>query len=99
MSPAVGRFERLVSAPELRARQTADRLGAGAVIEPALRDCDYGRWRGRSLGEIGAEDPAGAAAWIADPSPRRMAANRSQACSPGSAPGSVRRRRRGTPSA
>lgn len=65
--PAPGRFDRLLSAPELRARQTADALGPDAIIEPALRDGDYGTWRGRSLGEIGAADPAGTAAWLADP--------------------------------
>ena len=66
-APDPGRIARLLSAPERRARQTAAALGAGAIVEPALRDCDYGTWRGRSLAEIGAEDPEGAAAWLADP--------------------------------
>ncbi|HEV2678324.1 MAG TPA: histidine phosphatase family protein [Aliidongia sp.] len=64
--PVPGRLDRLLSAPELRARQTAEAVGP-AIVEPALRDCDYGTWRGRSLGDIGAADPEGAAAWIADP--------------------------------
>lgn len=66
--PAVGRFDRVLSAPERRAQQTAEAIGPDAIVEPALRDCDYGTWRGRSLGEIGAGDPDGTAAWLADPS-------------------------------
>jgi broad specificity phosphatase PhoE len=65
--PDPGRFERLLSAPELRARQTAAALGLEAGIEPQLADCDHGAWRGRGLEEIAAADPDGAAAWLADP--------------------------------
>ena len=65
-APDLGTIARLLTAPELRARQTAGVIGA-ATIEPGLRECDYGIWRGRDLGEIGAADPVGAAAWIADP--------------------------------
>jgi broad specificity phosphatase PhoE len=65
--PDPGRFSRLLTAPELRARQTAEVLGPVAIAEPALGDCDFGRWRGRSLVEIGEADPAGATAWLADP--------------------------------
>jgi broad specificity phosphatase PhoE len=65
--PALDRFARLLTAPERRARQTAGALGADPVVAPVLRDCDYGTWRGRSLGEIAAADPGGTAAWIADP--------------------------------
>lgn len=65
--PDPGRFARLLTAPERRARQTAALLGPVAVAEPALADCDFGSWRGRSLMEIGEADPTGAAAWLADP--------------------------------
>lgn len=58
------------SSPERRALQTAALLGLDPAIDPALRDCDYGRWRGRSLAEIGAQEPDGLAAWIADPAAR-----------------------------
>jgi broad specificity phosphatase PhoE len=40
--------DRWLTAPESRARQTAEALGFVAAVEPALRDCDYGAWRGRS---------------------------------------------------
>ncbi|GGF09481.1 phosphoglycerate mutase [Aliidongia dinghuensis] len=67
LGPALGRFARLLTASEVRARQTAEALGREPIVVPDLRDCDYGRWRGRSLEEISAEDPAGTAAWLADP--------------------------------
>jgi broad specificity phosphatase PhoE len=65
--PHPGRFVRLLTAPERRARDTAQRLGPVAIAELALADCDFGRWRGRSLVGIGEADPDGAAAWLADP--------------------------------
>jgi broad specificity phosphatase PhoE len=59
--------ERWLTAPELRARQTADALGFAAVVEPALRDCDYGAWRGRSFDDVHAREPQAVAAWLRDP--------------------------------
>lgn len=56
----------VVSAPELRARQTAEALDKGHVIDPALRDLSFGRWSGRTLAEIGASEPDGLGAWISD---------------------------------
>jgi broad specificity phosphatase PhoE len=60
----LGHYDRLWTAPEQRARQTA---ALDALPVPALRDIDYGAWRGRSHEAIAAEDPQGAAAWLADP--------------------------------
>jgi broad specificity phosphatase PhoE len=65
--PRVDRFNRLLAAPERRARETAASFGLVALPEPELADCDFGSWRGRSLEQIVATDPAGAAAWIGDP--------------------------------
>jgi broad specificity phosphatase PhoE len=53
--------------PERRATQTAQALALEAVTEPALRDCDYGRWRGRSLEELQAEEPEAITSWLTDP--------------------------------
>lgn len=53
--------------PALRARQTAETLGLAATVNPALRDLGLGRWAGRSLAEIEADDPAGLAQWTGDP--------------------------------
>ena len=33
-----------------------------------LRDCDYGRWTGRSFDEVQALEPEALADWIKDPS-------------------------------
>jgi len=65
--PDPGRFARLLTAPDQRARQTAEVLGPVAITDPALADCDFGSWRGRGLIEIGEADPVGATAWLADP--------------------------------
>jgi broad specificity phosphatase PhoE len=54
--------------PSRRARETAQALGlASALVEPALDECDFGSWRGRTLEAIHAADPDGAVAWMTDP--------------------------------
>jgi broad specificity phosphatase PhoE len=53
--------------PELRALQTAEALGLGAVVAPELRDCDYGIWRGCSFEELSARDPETIFTWLRDP--------------------------------
>jgi broad specificity phosphatase PhoE len=55
------------TSPALRARQTTRALGLDAVVETALRDCDHGRWTGRSLEEIQTKEPDAAATWMRDP--------------------------------
>ncbi|HEV3156582.1 MAG TPA: histidine phosphatase family protein [Candidatus Baltobacteraceae bacterium] len=55
------------TSPALRARQTASALKLNATVEPALRDCDYGRWAGRPLEEVQAKEPEAVAAWMAEP--------------------------------
>jgi len=59
--------DRCFTSPALRASQTAEALGLYATIEPALRDCDYGRWTGRSLDDVQAQDPKAVAEWIGNP--------------------------------
>lgn len=61
------RWDRAVTSPALRARQTAEALSLDAVVDTALRDCDYGRWSGRKLADIQAAHPAEVAAWFSDP--------------------------------
>ncbi|MGX4694759.1 histidine phosphatase family protein [Streptomyces sp. JNUCC 63] len=46
---------------------TAAVLGLKAAVEPALRDLDYGTWRGRTVADIAAADPYGYSAWLTDP--------------------------------
>ncbi|WP_351222400.1 histidine phosphatase family protein [Streptomyces sp. NPDC002133] len=54
-------------APSLRCEQTTEAMGFTAVVETALRDCDFGRWDGRSLDDAAATDPAGITVWMTDP--------------------------------
>jgi broad specificity phosphatase PhoE len=63
----LGRADRCWTSPALRARQTADGLALDAAVEPMLRDCDYGRWAGRSFDEVRAEEPDAIAEWLRDP--------------------------------
>jgi broad specificity phosphatase PhoE len=55
---------RQLTAPERRARQTAQLLGLQAATEPRLTDLDCGRWRGEVLANIG---PADLEAWLTEP--------------------------------
>ncbi|MCV7100241.1 histidine phosphatase family protein [Mycobacterium palustre] len=55
---------RHLTAPERRARQTAQLLGLRADTEPRLADLDCGQWRGRTLKQLSPEDLA---AWLTEP--------------------------------
>jgi len=59
--------ERSWTSPALRARQTAAALRLTAATDPALRDCDFGRWAGRRLVDLQADEPDAVASWIGDP--------------------------------
>ncbi len=64
---SLGRIDQVRTSPALRARQTAEALGLAATVDVALRDCAYGRWTGRSLADMQAEEPDAVTAWITDP--------------------------------
>ncbi|WP_336050308.1 histidine phosphatase family protein [Streptomyces sp. CA2R101] len=53
--------------PSARCRDTGEALGLRPLPQPALRDCDMGRWHGRTLGEVATEEPRAVEAWLADP--------------------------------
>ncbi len=53
--------------PTPRSRATGDALGYTPLVQLALRDCDMGRWRGLTLAEAMAREPAAVDAWLADP--------------------------------
>jgi len=57
---------RILIAPELRTRQTAAGLGLVGQLEPALGDCDFGRWQGLPLKRLEQEDPVGLQQWLSD---------------------------------
>lgn len=57
-------FDRAVCAPELRAQQTAERLGLQAGVVPALAELNVDAWQGKSLDEV---DPGQLGVWLTDP--------------------------------
>jgi broad specificity phosphatase PhoE len=59
--------DRYVTSPALRATGTAAALKFDAVVEPMLRDCDYGRWSGHSLDEVQTQEPEAVAEWLQNP--------------------------------
>lgn len=66
-SARLGRADRIVTSPALCARQTAEALGLTGVVDPSLRECDYGRWAGRTFADVQEQDADGLAAWLSDP--------------------------------
>jgi len=60
----IGAAEVALTAPERRARQTAELLGLRAQVDHRLADLDCGRWRGEVLGGV---RPAELALWLAEP--------------------------------
>lgn len=63
----LGRVDGWLAAPAAAARQTARAAGHEPVVEAALADCRYGRWAGRPLAEVAADEPLGVQAWLTDP--------------------------------
>ncbi len=64
---ALPRHDMAFTAPAERCRGTAVALGLDAAVTPELGDLDMGRWRGRSLDEVGQEAPEEVAVWLSDP--------------------------------
>jgi broad specificity phosphatase PhoE len=64
---SLGGFDSVWTSPALRARQTAAALRLSAREDVALRDCDFGRWAGRRLADLQAQEPEAVATWIDDP--------------------------------
>jgi len=59
----------LLCSPAAACRQTAAALGPdpGLRVEPRIRDWDLGRWRGHTLDEVAAEEPAAVQTWLTEP--------------------------------
>src|SRR5471032_1223809 len=58
---------RLLCGPEARTRQTAELFGSDIEVVEALRDCDFGRWKGVRIGDLQKNHPEALAAWLEDP--------------------------------
>ncbi|MEU2162699.1 histidine phosphatase family protein [Streptomyces sp. NPDC019208] len=63
----LGAAELRYCSPTARSRGTADALGYATLAQPALSDCDMGRWRGRTFAEVAAVEPDAVDSWLADP--------------------------------
>ena len=63
LAGALPRRRRCCRSPSLRCRQTAAAAAGLTVdaVEPALAECDFGAWAGRTLDELVAERPRRAA--------------------------------------
>ena len=59
--------EAVYAGPERAAVRTAEALGLTPVVEPALRDREYGDWTGRELEELLAADQERVSAWLERP--------------------------------
>ncbi|MEU7059248.1 histidine phosphatase family protein [Streptomyces sp. NPDC046197] len=57
----------IVRTPSPGCARIAETVGLDSTPEPALRDLDYGTWRGRTVDEIATADPHGFSAWLTDP--------------------------------
>src|SRR4051794_15156420 len=57
---------RVLVSPSVRCRATAAALGLASARQ-APDGWALGRWRGRTLAEVSAEEPDAVAAWLSDP--------------------------------
>ncbi|MEU9401065.1 histidine phosphatase family protein [Streptomyces sp. NPDC048242] len=64
---SVPRADRAVRSPGARCHETASELGLDTDELPELATLDTGRWRGRTLEEVGTEEPEVLMRWLADP--------------------------------
>jgi broad specificity phosphatase PhoE len=67
VSPIAGRVTSWRHGPEVACAETAGRLGGPGEVLAGLASCDFGSWTGRSLEEVGADDPDGIRHWLSDP--------------------------------
>lgn len=57
----------VLTAPERRAFETAAWFSGPVQVEPALADCDLGRWQGLTLKQLQAEQSQALTKWLQDP--------------------------------
>ncbi|WFU01968.1 histidine phosphatase family protein [Rhizobium sp. CB3171] len=66
LAAQLGTVDRAWTSPALRAGQTAVAMGLDAATEPSFRECDYGRWQGRSITELHEADAEALSRWMLD---------------------------------
>ena len=69
LAGSLGRVDQCWTSPALRARETAALLGLhNAMVEPRLREFDFGRWNGLTFQKLLLKEPLKLASWIKNPS-------------------------------
>ncbi|MEU5812010.1 MULTISPECIES: histidine phosphatase family protein [unclassified Streptomyces] len=63
----LGAAELRYCSPGPRSRATGRALGYAPLAQPALRECDMGRWRGLTLAEVATREPGAVELWLSDP--------------------------------
>ncbi|KJZ34509.1 histidine phosphatase family protein [Pseudomonas fluorescens] len=58
---------RLMCGPERRTRQTAELFGSDVEIVEALRDCDFGSWKGARIDDLQKTSAQALQIWLDDP--------------------------------
>ncbi|MEF0943903.1 histidine phosphatase family protein [Rhizobium sp. BR 362] len=66
LTSRLGTADRAWTSPALRARQTAAACGLDVKTEPSFRECDYGRWQGKTITELHETDPEALSQWMLD---------------------------------
>lgn len=66
LASVIGTASATVASPARCTMETAAILSDETTTLAALREGDFGRWRGMSLPEVEAADPSGLAAWLTD---------------------------------
>lgn len=64
---SLGQIDAAYASPARATVETTHALGASAQVEPALADCDFGRWSGRTLADLQDTEPDALADWLTDP--------------------------------
>src|SRR5437867_1506449 len=59
--------DRVFASPSMRCQETAAELGLPAGALPAPAGWRVGRWHGRTLEEVTADEPDAVTSWLADP--------------------------------
>ena len=57
----------VLSSPAIRCRETAHAAGLAEHVEPAIAECDYGTWSGRTLADLQTQEPEAVSLWLTDP--------------------------------
>jgi broad specificity phosphatase PhoE len=66
-SITVRRHDVALCSPAKQCVETATALSLRPRIDEALRDCDFGRWKGCTLEDVAGDEPEAIGAWLTDP--------------------------------